>query len=250
VPNVPRLRRLPVRAFFLREYRRYRPDESFLIMVPRSIHCGLAFEQHRLAPYFRLHQSATVPLDFSAYERTLTVCRRSAALVSLWLLLLLPAAHAQEPDACADFKWDVSHERSLMRESPQEVIADPNPDANLPRLQLDTLYELHLAPQETVKFALPPGKQHATDQPQAGLVRFRVASNATYRISISTAHWIDVVDGRRAIEAQDFSGQHDCDRPRKIVQFELPAGRDLILQFSGAQASTVLVAISPVITEH
>lgn len=35
--NVPRLRRLPVFEFFLREYRRYCPDFSFRIMLRRML---------------------------------------------------------------------------------------------------------------------------------------------------------------------------------------------------------------------
>jgi hypothetical protein len=34
---VPRFLRLPVFGFFLREYRRYLPDFSFLIMTPSDI---------------------------------------------------------------------------------------------------------------------------------------------------------------------------------------------------------------------
>src|ERR1051325_4043661 len=37
VLNVPRLLRLPVFGFFLREYRRYLPDFSFLIIAPSDI---------------------------------------------------------------------------------------------------------------------------------------------------------------------------------------------------------------------
>ena len=37
VLNVPRLRRLPVFGFTLREYRRYSPDESFRIIVKRRL---------------------------------------------------------------------------------------------------------------------------------------------------------------------------------------------------------------------
>ena len=37
VLNVPRFRRLPVFGFFLREYTRYLPDFSFLIMSPSNI---------------------------------------------------------------------------------------------------------------------------------------------------------------------------------------------------------------------
>jgi hypothetical protein len=171
-------------------------------------------------------------------------------LAWLSLLLLQSTAHPQESDACTHFKWDVSHERSLMLQEPQPIDAATSPAATLPRLQLDTLYELRLAPQSAVKFALPPGEERAADDAHAGLVQFRVGTDATYRVSISTGHWVDVVDGKRLIESRDFSSEHDCDRPHKLVQFDLPGGRALILQLSGSQASAVLVAISPVVGEH
>lgn len=171
-------------------------------------------------------------------------------LASLSLLLLQPTAHPQESESCAHFKWDVSHERSLMLQEPQPIDAAASPAVKLAHLQLDTLYELRLAPQSTVKFALPPGKDRAGDDTHGGLVSFRVGTAATYRISISTGHWVDVVDGKRLIEATEYSGQHDCDRPHKVVQFELPAGRDLILQLSGSDSGSVLLAISPVVGEH
>ncbi len=57
-------------------------------------------------------------------------------------------------------------------------------------------------------------------------------------------HWIDVVDGEQLVKSKDFSGSRECARPHKIVEFELPANKDLVLQFSGATDSAVTTAIT------
>jgi hypothetical protein len=67
-------------------------------------------------------------------------------------------------------------------------------------------------------------------------------------VSITSGHWIDVVDGAQAVKSKDFQGSRGCERPHKIVLFELPGERDLVLQLSGAADSPVLVAITPVAT--
>ena len=51
---------------------------------------------------------------------------------------------------------------------------------------------------------------------------------------------------RLAIATRDFQGRPGCDRLHKVVEFELPEGRDLILQFSGDSADSVGLAITPV----
>jgi hypothetical protein len=67
-----------------------------------------------------------------------------------------------------------------------------------------------------------------------------------YRVSISSDHWIDVLDGTQLMSSRDFQGQHGCQRPHKIVEFDLPADRDLTLQFSGSTDAHVIVAITAV----
>src|SRR6185369_13910193 len=55
VANVPRLRRLPVRAFFLREYSRYLPDGSLRIMpVALQATCHTV-QAHQSASSLRMH---------------------------------------------------------------------------------------------------------------------------------------------------------------------------------------------------
>jgi hypothetical protein len=103
-----------------------------------------------------------------------------------------------------------------------------------------------LAGQSTVTFVAKPGKPTLNDGTHAGLVRFRVEKAGRYRVSISSGHWIDIADGRQLVSSRDFQGQRRCERPHKIVEYELPAGRDLTLQFSGSTDAQVIVAITAV----
>ena len=96
-------------------------------------------------------------------------------------------------------------------------------------------------------FAAGPAKLNGAPSSQAGLVRFRVKKAGRYRVSITSGHWVDVVDGAQLVPSVDFQGHVGCERPRKIVEYELPAGRDLTLQLSGSSDSPVVVAITAVV---
>ena len=169
-----------------------------------------------------------------------------AALVgsAVWLLVG-EAAIAQEADAC-HFSWDVAHELAVLKQAPQSVTAATRPGAESPLLTIDQPYQLKLVAQKTVSYPVKPAKPTLSDSMQGGLVRFRVNEAGLYRVSISSGHWVDVVNGTEILKSKDFTGSHNCDRVHKIVEFDLPAGHDLTLQFSGATDAQVLMAITPV----
>jgi hypothetical protein len=160
--------------------------------------------------------------------------------------ILWQAASAVDVDACTGFKWNVSRERAVMKRTPQSITAAVKPGADLPLLSVGTLYSLKLADQAVVVFAAEPGKRRVAAGAQAGLVRFRVTKAGRYRVSITSGHWIDVLDGVHAVPSVDFQGHVGCARPSKIVEFDLPAARDLTLQFSGSSDPEVFVAITAV----
>jgi hypothetical protein len=147
-------------------------------------------------------------------------------------------------DPCAAFKWNVTEERAAFAQKPQSAAAGRDaPSA--PTMKTKTLYELALAPQDSVKFVVSPGKKALPDGAFAGVVHFRVPTAGAYRVSLNQGFWIDVVGHQQLIESTDFTGAHDCSAPRKIVQYNLPAGEDLVLQLSGAAKDHVLVAVTP-----
>jgi hypothetical protein len=53
-----------------------------------------------------------------------------------------------------------------------------------------------------------------------------------------------VADGQ-LLPSKDFQGRPDCSAPHKIVEFVLPSGKDLLLQFSNGVNRTVRVTITP-----
>lgn len=166
------------------------------------------------------------------------------ALAALALLGAAPLS-ADEVDGC-HFVWDVSHELAVMKQTPQAVMAAVKSGPDAPLLQVDKLYDLKLSGQSGVTYAVKPAKPTLNDSIQGGVARFRLDKAGTYRISITTGHWIDVVDGSQVIKSRDFTGARGCARPRKIVEYDLPAGKDLTLQLSGSSDASVLLTITPV----
>ncbi len=166
--------------------------------------------------------------------------------VAAALILSAIPALADEGDGCAHFAWNVAHELAVMKQTPQTVSAGVKTGAEAPVLQLDKLYDLKLSGQGSVTYAVKPAKPTLNDSAQGGVARFHTDTAGAYRVSITSGHWIDVVDGTQVIKSRDFTGARGCERPRKIVEFDLPAGKELTLQLSGSTDAAVMIAITPV----
>jgi molybdate transport system substrate-binding protein len=173
---------------------------------------------------------------------------RAAVILQTYGFALIPtvgeATGALKTDACSGFTWDISRVRAVLSETAQPLIAAVRPDKDLPQIEPERPYEVKLADQNGVTFVVKPGKAASADDPHAGLVRFRVERAGRYRISISSGHWIDIVEGTQVISSTDFQGQHGCERPHKIVEYELPARRNLTIQLSGSPDAQVTVVVT------
>jgi hypothetical protein len=170
---------------------------------------------------------------------------RSKALTVLAVLMLGATTLAAADDApCAGFKWSVTEERALFAKTAETAVAGHDA-ASAPVIKADQLYELSLSPQDGVKFVLPPSKKALPDGAFAGLVHLKVPSAGVYRISLDQGFWIDVVGDHQMVQSTDFTGASGCTAPRKIVQFNLPAGVDLVLQMSAAAKDHVRVTLTP-----
>ena len=167
-------------------------------------------------------------------------------VLAIVLVISRYASSATDKDSCADFAGEAAHEIAVMKQISKEITAAANPDPGVPRIGLETLYGLKLAAQSGVTFVANPERTDVEAGSYAGLVKFRVPKARRYRVSISSTHWIDIIDGSRFLEARAFQGHRGCKRPRKIVEYELPEEHDLILQLSGFSESSVLVAITAV----
>lgn len=127
--------------------------------------------------------------------RTASLC---CCLLSLGYVALVAPAFADGPDGCSHFSWDVSHELQVMKQTAAPVTAATKPGAQAPLIQIDKLYELKLSPQSSITYSAKPAKPTLSDSAQGGLVRFHVNKAGLYRVSITSGHWIDVVDGEQS----------------------------------------------------
>jgi hypothetical protein len=160
----------------------------------------------------------------------------------------LQAGRAADADPCTTFKWDVSRELAVMKQTPHALTAAVKPGGDVPELTIGTLYILKLSAQGAVTFVASPAKARASAEATAGIVRFRTDKGGRYRVSITSGHWLDVVDHGRLVQSLDFQGHVGCEQPRKIVEYELPAGRALMLQLSGSKDTAIVMAITAVDT--
>ena len=133
-----------------------------------------------------------------------------------------------------------------MNQVSHKVLAGSAPAADVPKIDAETPYQVQLADQSAVTFVVLPGKPTRVNGAYGGLLRFRVARTGLYRVSLTSGHWIDIVDGQQLMSAKDFQGQPGCTGPHKIVEYELPAGHELTLQLSGSPDPVTNLVITAV----
>lgn len=156
-----------------------------------------------------------------------------------------PAADALPPE-CSTFTWDVSDELAALRSPSTAGEAGRGGDSGAVRIEPGRRYDMRLHPQAEVALAARPAKPMLDDAATAGLLTFTVPEDGRYRVSITTGHWIDVVDAGQVVPSLDFQGRRGCPLVHKIVEFELQAGRDLVLQFAGGAVDEAGVVITRV----
>jgi hypothetical protein len=170
--------------------------------------------------------------------------RVSALAVFLALGFAGAAKPAHADDACVDFKWDVSKERALFAGTATALKSAREP-TSAPAIVPNRLYQLHLAPQDQVTFAVNPGKKAPAAGAFGGLATLKIAAAGAYRIAIDLPVWIDVVSSGSLLSAKDFEGQRNCSAPHKIVEFDLTGEQPFILQFSSGMGENILLTVTP-----
>jgi hypothetical protein len=172
-----------------------------------------------------------------------------------WALALLVSAAqassaAQAPaaqvpgDPCAGFKWDVSPVRTLFATAGATLPAGKDA-ASAPGMVPNHLYRVILLPAGQVTFPVAPGKTSPAEGTYAGVFALTVPAAGKYRIAIDSAFWIDIAANGRLLPASDYQGQHECQAPRKIVEFVLDGKAPWVLQLSGASQAAVRLTITP-----
>jgi hypothetical protein len=160
-----------------------------------------------------------------------------------------PAAATSSPhseEGCEAYTWDLAREFAAMKKPATLLAASADPRVNPVRLEEGRRFAATLVPQGSVNFAAPPAHLRKSENPTAGLLFFKTGAAGRYRISLSSRHWIDVLDGDKSIDSRSHQARGGCEALRKSVEFELPAHRDLVLQLSGDGAATVDVVVTRV----
>lgn len=170
----------------------------------------------------------------------------------LWLaapLLAHEPAGKAGAEGCSTFSWNLTREFAALKTQALLLNASADPKVNPVRLKEGQHVTATLVPQGSVSFAAPPGRQRKTENATAGLLFFKTGAAGHYRISLTSRHWIDVLDEGKAIESLSHEGRGGCELLHKVVEFQLPANRDLVIQLSGDSAATVDILVTAVAKE-
>lgn len=153
------------------------------------------------------------------------------------------AAQAPADDPCARFKWDVSRERALFATAGATLSAGKD-GTSPPGVVPNHLYRIVLLPASQVALPVTAGKT-SPDGTYAGVFALTVPAAGKYRVAIDAAFWIDIAANGKLVPASDYEGRHDCNAPRKIVEFVLDGKAPWVLQLSGASQAAVRLTITP-----
>jgi hypothetical protein len=160
-------------------------------------------------------------------------------LIAVALIATPGLAQAQDGSGCNGFKWPLDRERAAL------VRADKASLPNGGALPYEVAMTLQLQPLSAA--GLPKSPERAPKSPSAFAGHFVLAAPATagtYRVTISSEGWVDVLDGGAYLHPIAFTGAKECEGARKSVKFDLPA-RPLALQFSGVPRDQISVIVSP-----
>jgi hypothetical protein len=149
-------------------------------------------------------------------------------------------ALAQEPVGCDKFKWPLDKERATLTGTDLPKLSSGD-QAKWP-LPFATI--VTLVPFADAKLPIAPEHNPKSDASFAGFIRALAPSKAgTYKISLSSEGWIDVVQDGRSLKSTAATGATGCEGVRKSVKFEL-AAVPFTVQLSGVKADSIGVVIS------
>jgi len=149
-------------------------------------------------------------------------------------------ALAQEPVGCDKFKWPLDKERATLTGSDLPKLASGS-RATWP-LPFATM--VTLKPFDEVKLPFAPERAPKSNNTFAGFIEASApAQSGTYKITLSSEGWIDVVQNGERLKSIAATGATGCDGVRKSVKFEL-AKTPFTVQFSGIESGSLGVAIS------
>jgi hypothetical protein len=171
----------------------------------------------------------------------LTPSRRHGVLLALSAIPVLALA-----DPCVPDGFDTAPERGLHAASPITVGVSVARDA-LEVIPVGGLVALTLRPVTELPWVKPPESPQA-DGPTAwgGVWQFRLPRAGRWRFAIDDSAWIDVLKDGQALVSTGHQCARGCALFHKLVDFELPADTDLVLQWTRGNHADGRLTIRPV----
>lgn len=112
-------------------------------------------------------------------------------------------------------------------------------------LTLGEAVDATLLPTPTVKYSVPPVKPGGSVS-FGGMFAFDVADAGTYRVSLSTHSWTDVIEGNAALQSVAHGHGPECTSLAKMVDYELQPGRHILqIAANGEPGVTIMVVKFP-----
>jgi hypothetical protein len=156
-------------------------------------------------------------------------------------ILLAGPAFAQEPVGCDKFKWNVDKERALLANPGAMNLAS---GATLDK-PLAGAVKLSLVAFSDAKLPMNPERMPKDTTANAGFIKVAALPKAAdYRITLSEAAWIDVVQDGKYVKSGPFSGVQGCEGIRKTVTFTL-AAQPFVVQLSSVKPNAIGIVITP-----
>ena len=157
------------------------------------------------------------------------------------LIIVAMATPGFAQDGCANPKWKLEKEHSLLTSPSAAKTANGAEVAGLPA----TALMLNLAPSASAKMPMRPERAPKQPSAYAGYVRFTGAPKSqTVLVTLSAEAWIDMVQNEHNVKSAAFSSLYECATMRKSVRFELAPG-PFAVQLSGVAAETINMTVTP-----
>jgi hypothetical protein len=161
-------------------------------------------------------------------------------LVMLALCVSAVPALAQEPSGCDKFKWPLDKERATLTGSDLPKVAS----GSRITWPLPFATTVTLLPFTEVKLPVAPERAPKSNDTFSGFIEAPApAQNGTYKITLSSEGWIDVVQDGKRLKSITSTGATGCEGVRKSVKFPLAAA-PFTVQLSGIDVNSVGIAIS------
>jgi hypothetical protein len=162
------------------------------------------------------------------------------AVVLVLALAVSTPAFAQEPVGCDKFKWPLDKERATLTGTDLPKVAS----GDHVKWPIPFGMSVALVPFAEAKLPTPPERAPKSPTSFAGFVEISApAKPGSYKITVSSEGWIDVLQDGQAVKSTAFSGATGCEGIRKSVKFDL-AARPLTIELSNVPANAIGIVVS------